>query len=194
MSVTNRRDDAVMTMPMDPRRRRKPGPPDGEPIVFGADEQSAVAVELDVFTRLAEGVLRSEGVRGQSELALYFIDEPTIAELNERFLGGSGPTDVLAFPIDDDIADVGRSPDAGSTGPDRPPVELTDVPLLLGDVLICPSVAARNAAEHGKALRDELALLVVHGTLHILGMDHADADETAVMQAKEQELLAEHFS
>ena len=183
-----------MTMPMDPRRRRKPGPPDGEPIVFGADEQSAVPVELDVFTRLAEGVLRSEGVRGHSELALYFIDEPTIAELNERFLGGAGPTDVLAFPIDDDIADVGRSPDAGSTGPDRPPVELTDVPLLLGDVLICPSVAARNAAEHGKALRDELALLVVHGTLHILGMDHADADETAVMQAKEQELLAEHFS
>jgi probable rRNA maturation factor len=179
---------------MDPRRRRKPGPPDGEPIVFGADEQSIVAVELDVFTRLAEGVLRSEGVRGQSELALYFVDEPTIAELNERFLGGAGPTDVLAFPIDDDIADVGRSPDAGSTGPDRPPVELTDVPLLLGDVLICPSVAARNAAEHGKALRDELALLVVHGTLHILGMDHADPDETAVMQAKEQELLAEHFS
>jgi probable rRNA maturation factor len=183
-----------MTMPMDPRRRRKPGPPDGVPIVFGADEQSAVAVELDVFTRLAEGVLRSEGVRGQSELALYFVDEPTIAELNERFLGGVGPTDVLAFPIDDDIADVGRSPDAGSTGPDRPPIELTEVPLLLGDVLICPSVAARNAAEHGKSLRDELALLVVHGTLHILGMDHADADETAVMQARERELLAEHFS
>jgi probable rRNA maturation factor len=181
-------------MPMDPRRRRKPGPPDGEPVVFGADEQSAVAVELDVYTALAEGVLRAEGVRGQSELALYFVDELAIADLNERFLGGKGPTDVLAFPIDDDLADVGRSPDTGSTGPDRPPVELSEIPLLLGDVLICPTVAERNAVEHGKALRDELALLVVHGTLHVLGMDHADADETAVMQARERELLAELFS
>jgi probable rRNA maturation factor len=179
---------------MDPRRRRKPGPPDGEPVVFGADEQSAVAVELDVFTALAEGVLRAEGVRGQSELALYFVDEDTIADLNQRFLDGSGPTDVLAFPIDDDLTDVGRSPDAGSSGPDRPPVELSEIPLLLGDVLICPTVAERNAEEHGKTLRDELALLVVHGTLHVLGMDHADPDETAVMQARERELLAELFS
>jgi probable rRNA maturation factor len=183
-----------MTMPMDPRRRRKPGPPEGEPVVFGADEQSAVAVELEAFTALAEGVLRAEGVRGQSELALYFVDEDTIADLNQRFLDGSGPTDVLAFPIDDDLADVGRSPDAGSSGPDRPPVELSEIPLLLGDVLICPTVAERNAKEHGKTLRDELALLVVHGTLHVLGMDHADPDETAVMQARERELLAELFT
>jgi probable rRNA maturation factor len=132
-------------------------------------------------------------VRGQSELALYFVDESTIAELNERFLGGSGPTDVLAFPIDDDLAEVGRSPDAGSTGPDRPPLELSEVPLLLGDVLICPTVAERNAAEHGKELRDELALLVVHGILHVLGMDHAEPEETQAMQAREQALLTEHF-
>ena len=71
-----------MTMPMDPRRRRRPGPPDGEPVVFGADEQSAAAVELSLYTALAEGVLRAEGVRGASELALFFIDEPTIADLN----------------------------------------------------------------------------------------------------------------
>ena len=183
-----------MTLPMDPRRRRRPGPPDGEPVVFAADEQSALEVDLASYSALAEGVLRAEGVRGASELALYFVDEETIADLNERFLDGSGPTDVLAFPIDDDLAEVGRSPDSGSTGPDRPPIEASEIPLLLGDVLVCPTVAARNADEHGKTLRDELALLVVHGTLHVLGMDHADPEEEAAMQARERALLAELFS
>jgi probable rRNA maturation factor len=159
-------------------------------MVFAADEQRAVPVELGDLTRLAEGVLLAEGVRGACELALYFVDEATIADLNERFLGSSGPTDVLAFPIDDDVPESGRSPDAGSAGPDRPPVEAAEIPLLLGDVLVCPVVAERNAVEHGRTVRDELALLVVHGTLHVLGWDHADAEETAPMQARERELLA----
>ena len=175
---------------LDPRRRRRPGPPDGQPVVFAADEQNDVAVELDHLARVAEGVLREEGVRGACELALYFVDEPAITDLNERFLGGSGSTDVLAFPIDDDLPDEGRSPDAGSSGPDRPPIEPSEVPLLLGDVLICPAVAERNATESGRTVRDELALLVVHGALHVLGMDHADEEETRVMQARERELLA----
>lgn len=179
-----------MNVPIDPRRRRRPGPPEGIPVVFAADEQAAVAVELDALTRLAEGVLREEGVRGASELALYFVDELTIADLNERFLGGSGPTDVLAFPIDDDMPEAGRAPDAGSNGPDRPPIEPAEVPLLLGDVLICPAVAGRNAVEQDRTLRDELALLVVHGILHVLGMDHADEAERMLMQARERELLA----
>jgi probable rRNA maturation factor len=177
-------------LPLDPRRRRRPGPPDGEPVVFSADEQDAAPVELDALTTLAEGVLRAEGVRGACELALYFVDEATIADLNERFMGSSGPTDVLAFPIDDEMPEAGRNPDAGSAGPDRPPLEPSEVPLLLGDVLVCPAYAERNAAELGRTLRDELALLVVHGTLHVLGMDHADEEETKVMQARERELLA----
>ena len=183
-----------MTMPMDPRRRRPPGPPEGDPVVFAADEQADHDVDVAAYAALAEGVLRAEGVRGASELTVFFVDEETIADLNERFLDGSGPTDVLAFPIDDDLGEIGRSPDSGATGPDRPPVEPSEIPLLLGDVLICPKVAARNAAERGVALRDELALLVVHGTLHVLGLDHADADEAAVMQARERALLAELFS
>jgi probable rRNA maturation factor len=176
-------------LPVDPRRRRRPGPPDGRPEVFTAEEQAAVAVEVDALTRLAEGVLREEGVRGACELSLYFVDEESIAELNERFMGADGPTDVLAFPIDDDLPESGRAPDAGTSGPDRPPIEPSEVPLLLGDVIVCPSVAARNAEEHQRAVRDELALLVVHGILHVLGMDHADEEETAVMQARERELL-----
>jgi probable rRNA maturation factor len=99
----------------------------------------------------------------------------------------------LAFPIDDDLSDSGRSPDAGSSGPDRPPIEPSEVPLLLGDVVICPAVAARYAAEHSRSTEDELALLVVHGILHILGMDHQEPVEEATMQARERELLARFF-
>jgi probable rRNA maturation factor len=178
-----------VSLPDGPRPRR-PGPPDGEPLVFAADEQSDVEVDVPALTRLAEQVLLAEGVRGASELSLYFVDEPTIADLNERFLGGSGPTDVLAFPIDDDLPESGRSPDAGSTGPDRPAVEASEVPLLLGDVLICPKVAERNAPAHAGTYRDEMGLLVVHGVLHVLGMDHADEEETTVMQARERQHLA----
>jgi probable rRNA maturation factor len=159
-------------------------------VVFAADEQAAAEVDLAHLTGLAEGVLREEGVRGACELALYFVDEATIADLNERFLHGTGPTDVLAFPIDDELPESGRSPDAGATGPDRPPIEPSEVPLLLGDVLVCPAVAGRNAVEHGRTLGDELALLVVHGILHVLGMDHAEDEETKLMQARERELLA----
>jgi probable rRNA maturation factor len=176
-------------LPVDPARRRRPGPPEGEPTVFAADEQAAVEVDVDGLSRLADGVLREEGVRGACELSIYFVDETAIAELNERFMESTGPTDVLAFPIDDDLPESGRAPDAGSSGPDRPPVEASEVPLLLGDVIVCPAVAERNAAEHDRPVRDELALLVVHGILHVLGMDHADEEEAKVMQARERDLL-----
>ena len=100
----------------------------------------------------------------------------------------TGPTDVLAFPLEDPI-DAGRWPDSGSTGPDREPPEIAELPLLLGDVVVCPAVAARQAPEHAGSYDDEIALLVVHGVLHVLGMDHADPEEAAAMQARERELL-----
>ena len=161
--------------------------------MFAADEQSGRDVDVAGLARLAERVLVDEGVRGDSELCLRFVYEPTIADLNERFLWAEGPTDVLAFPIDaGEVVEGGRFPDAGSSGPDRPPPEATEVPLLLGDVLVCPAVAERNAPDHAGSYEDELALLVVHGVLHVLGMDHADEAETAAMQARERELLARY--
>ena len=114
-----------------------------------------------------------------------------MADLNQRFMGKDGATDVLAFPLDDPI-DAGRFPDAGSTGPDRDPPEITELPLLLGDVVICPAVAARQAPEHAGSYDDEVALRVVHGVLHVLGMDHAEPEEAAAMQARERELLDRH--
>ena len=171
--------------PAGSRRRRKGGP--GSVEVFVADEQSARPVDVTRWGDLARAVLGEEGVEGDAELSLMFVDEATIAELNASFMGHQGPTDVLAFPIDDDAV-VGRSPDASTTGPDRDPA--TDVPLLLGDVVVCPAVAARNAPAHAGTYHDEIALLVVHGILHVLGHDHATPEETTRMQARERELLS----
>ena len=169
---------------------RRPGPPEGRPTVFAADEQHDVDVDLDGLVRLAEAVLEAEGVKGDCELAVTFVDEETMAQLNKEFLGEDGPTDVLAFPIDDEIVESGRSPDSGSTGPDRPEVEPGEVTVLLGDVMVCPAVAAANAAQRNRSTDDEVALLVVHGILHVLGMDHADPDEEAAMFGRQDELLA----
>lgn len=157
--------------------------------MFAADEQSAIAVDLDRLVKLAQDVLEERKVKGDCELAITFVDEVAIAELNEQFLGEKGPTDVLAFPIDDELVETGRSPDSGTTGPDRPEPEPGDVPLLLGDVMVCPTVAAANATEHGRTTDEELALLVVHGILHVLGMDHADPDEEKAMFSLQEDLL-----
>ena len=112
--------------------------------------------------------------------------------LNERFLDEEGPTDVLAFPIEDEADRGGRSPDEGGTGPGSMEAE-TGRLYLLGDVVICPSVAARNAVEHGATFDDEIALLVVHGILHLLGMDHQVDEEAERMEQREQQLLARYY-
>jgi len=164
--------------------------PEGEVQVYGADEQHDAPVDVDRWVRLAHDVLIAEGVRGEVELSLLFVDEATIAELNGRFMDSEGPTDVLAFPIDDPVV-AGRWPDASTSGPDREDPEPGDLPLLLGDVVVCPAVAERQAPEHAGSYEDEIALLVVHGVLHVLGHDHAEPEETAVMQARERALLDE---
>jgi probable rRNA maturation factor len=178
-------DDADVHRPLPKPPRRGP---EGEVQVFGADEQHAAPVDVDRWVALAQDVLTAEGVEGDVELSLLFVDEATIAELNARFMDAEGPTDVLAFPIDDPVV-AGRWPDASTAGPDRDDPEPGDMPLLLGDVVVCPAVAQRQAPEHASSYDDELALLVVHGVLHVLGHDHAEPDETAVMQARERALL-----
>ena len=168
-----------------------PRAPYGVVRVLGADEQHDVEVDVLRWIRLAEAVLAAERVLVEAELSILFVDEPTIADLNHRFLDGDGPTDVLAFPIDDD-AIVGRSPDQGGRGPGTP-TEPSDVPLVIGDVVVCPAVAARQAVEGERAVDDELALLVVHGLLHLLGYDHAEEAEGTRMRRREAELLAAHY-
>jgi probable rRNA maturation factor len=157
--------------------------------VFASDEQSDLEVDLERWLGLARLVLAEERAPVDAEVSVIFVDEVAITDLNRRFLGGNGPTDVLAFPIDDDHVPVGRQPDSGGRGPGSP-TELGDPPVVLGDVVLCPLVAQRQAPDHAGTLDDELALLVVHGLLHLLGYDHAEPDETARMQGRERELLA----
>jgi probable rRNA maturation factor len=143
--------------------------------VVAADEQAetdGVPVDVDRWSRLAAAVLAVEGARG--ELTLTFVDREEIAALNAEHLGQDGPTDVLSFPLD--------------AGEDS----VSGVPVLLGDVVVCPAVAVAQAAHHAGTVDDELALLVVHGVLHVLGHDHAEPDETAEMRARELELLQVH--
>jgi probable rRNA maturation factor len=155
--------------------------------VFAADEQEAHPIDVARWAELARQVLEARGVKGECEVSLLFVDEAAMATLNEQFLGKPGPTDVLSFPIEDEPAPTGRSPDLGGTGPGSSAEQgaLT----LLGDVVICPAVAARNATEHGASFDDEVALLVVHGLLHLLGLDHEDDAEAERMEALEQQLL-----
>jgi probable rRNA maturation factor len=140
--------------------------------VVVADEQTDQVVDAPRWAALAAAVLRSEQRAG--ELTLTFVDRDEIATLNEEHLGQVGPTDVLSFPLDDEPGDV------------------TVGPVLLGDVVICPAVAAEAAAGHAGTFDDELALLTVHGVLHVLGHDHADDDDRAVMQAAELRHLRDH--
>lgn len=160
--------------------------------VFVADEQAACPVDTERWQTLAVAVLDSEGVQGECELSVLFVDEATIADLNRRFMDHEGPTDVLSFPIDGEANPPGRWPDNGGPGPDRLDDDLEDLPLLLGDVVVCPAVADRNAVGHAGSYDDEVALLVVHGILHLLGMDHADDAGRTAMQDRERELLAAH--
>lgn len=145
--------------------------------VVAADERSAdrSGLDLDVgrWERLAVDVLLDR--RATGELTLTFVDTDEIAALNAQHMGTTGPTDVLSFPLDDGT-------DAGPDGP----------PPLLGDVVICPAIAARQFADHAGTLDDELALLVVHGVLHVLGHDHAEPEDAAAMRALELELLQRH--
>jgi probable rRNA maturation factor len=166
------------------------GRPSGDDVVVVVvDEQSDHVLDLDRWAQLAERTLRGEGVR-RGELTLTFVDEATIAELNREHMDGDGPTDVLSFPLDHEGGPDDLAPSSS-------------VPVLLGDVVVCPAVAARAAADHAAGaaephpghpdhdgtLEAEIDLLVVHGVLHVLGHDHADDDERATMLAAERRHL-----
>lgn len=141
--------------------------------VVGADsrEHPDPAVDVERWSSLAEAALAHEGVTG--ELSLTFVDDDEIAALNAEHMGKQGPTDVLSFPID---------------GADRGAVQ-PGVPVLLGDVVISPAVASRQFDTHAGTFDDEIALLVVHGVLHVLGHDHAEAAQAEVMRARERLIL-----
>jgi probable rRNA maturation factor len=131
--------------------------------------RAALPVDLDPLADLLGAVLAAEGVPAVAEASLQLVDAAAIATLNAEHLGGHGPTDVLSFPIDG----------TDGTGDDW----------MVGDVVVCAEVAAAQAPEHAGTLEDELALLVVHGGLHLCGWDHADDAGRSAMWARERALL-----
>lgn len=166
---------------------------DGEVEVFVVDEQHDIELDMERWQKLATEVLVAERVTGQSELTVIFVDESTMAELNAQFMGKNGPTDVLAFPIDAIEASRTPGPGALSFGPTKKPLDVHDHPLLLGDVVICPTVAAKQAPVHAGDFESEIALLLVHGILHVLGNDHDTDEAQAAMWTLERRHLEALF-
>lgn len=134
--------------------------------VFLANEQSLDVDELRL-SALAQHTLESENLDDSAELSILFVTADHIQQLNARFAGENRTTDVLAFPM----------------------MEEDDGSLLLGDVVICPQVAQKNAAQLGHNLDQELDALLVHGTLHLLGYDHHVPEEKTKMDHRLREVL-----
>lgn len=133
--------------------------------VFVANEQD-LPVDENRLSTLASHVLASEDVEADAELSILLVTSGHMKELNHRFAGDNHATDVLAFPMEDE-----------------------DDVTLLGDVVICPHVAHRNARRIGHSLREELDVLLVHGMLHLLGYDHQGRDDRAEMERRLKEVL-----
>jgi probable rRNA maturation factor len=145
-------------------------------------EESGSGVDVARMTRLARFVIERLRVHPQAELCIKIVDEDTIADVNEHWMGKEGPTDVLAFPMDELRPGlVNEEPEEG----------------ILGDIMLCPTVAERQATEardkgqRGYTTQDEVDLLTVHGILHLLGFDHAEPEEHAEMFGLQARLLAE---
>jgi probable rRNA maturation factor len=137
----------------------------------GWAEASALAV--DRLQRVAEAALHHEGASGQATLVI--TDDQGIQALNRDFLGRDAPTDVLAFGAQEEAGAFVAAPEMGS---------------YLGDVIVSYPRALAQAQAHGQQVEQELHLLIVHGFLHLLGYDHADEEEKAVMWARQEAILA----
>ena len=139
-------------------------------------DESGSGLDVKHFSRLARFVMDQMRVHPLAELCITAVDEATIAELNGKWMEKEGPTDVLAFPMDElRPGKVNEEPEEG----------------VLGDLVLCVSVAEKQGAEAGHGTLAELELLTTHGILHLLGYDHAEPEEHKVMFGLQDQLLAQ---
>ena len=139
-------------------------------------DESGPRIDLNGLVTLARFALDRLRVHPQAELCIKAVDEPTIAELNQTWMDKQGPTDVLAFPMDELRPGlVNEDPEEG----------------ILGDLVLCPSVAERQGESAGHGTHAELEFLLVHGILHLLGYDHAEPEEKREMFALTDDLLGQ---
>lgn len=142
------------------------------------DPSLSAAVGAREVEELVTATLSAEGFPDSLEVSLTLLDSGPMADLNRTHMGKEGATDVLSFPLE--ALSPGEVPDSAAGGP----------PLHIGDIFICPAVVTSNAAAAGVAFRDEMALMVVHGLLHLLGYDHVVDSEAEQMEQRERDLLA----
>ncbi|ONH24888.1 rRNA maturation RNase YbeY [Pseudofrankia asymbiotica] len=146
--------------------------------VFIANEAGETDVDEVTLAALARFVLDAMKVNPLAELSVMLVETAAMTELHVRYMGEDGPTDVLAFPQDEAF----ESSYADSAD--------SDPTTLLGDVVLCPEVARRQAASAGHSAQRELHLLCAHGILHLLGYDHAEPAEEREMFRLQEDLLA----
>ena len=139
------------------------------------NNESGVEVDEQRLVQLARFAMEQLRIHPQAELSILLVDEQTMADYHVRFMDLPGPTDVLSFPMDEL----------------RPPSDDEEPPLgLLGDIVLCPTVTAAQAAENGRTPESEADYLLVHGLLHLLGYDHAEPAEKKVMFDLNDRLVA----
>jgi probable rRNA maturation factor len=139
------------------------------------NNESGSEADSTGLVRLAEFCLQQLRIHPQAELSILLVDPETMATYHEKYLNEPGPTDVLSFPMDE-LRPPGLD--------DEPPAGL------LGDIVLCPEVTAKQAADHGRSAEDEARYLLIHGLLHLLGFDHATAEESSQMFGLTDKLLA----
>lgn len=130
-------------------------------------------IDAKAFSDLGLWVMDQMRVSTQSDLTILFVDPDPIAELHERWMSLEGPTDVMSFPMDEL----------------RPGDDKTTMEGVLGDLVICPWVAAQQAAAAGHSTMQEMMLLTIHGILHLLGYDHVTPEQERQMFGLQRQLL-----
>lgn len=154
--------------------------------------QRKIKVDVPLLKKVGEGALQGLG-QGNAECGLLFVDDAKIARLNQTYLGEEGPTDVISFPLAE--VRVQGSGVRGQKGRVRnwPVLEFTPQPPLLGDVVISVETAKRQAERKRRPLQEEMAHLLVHGILHLVGYDHGTPNERRRMRRLERRFLAPFF-
>lgn len=137
--------------------------------------ESGEQVDERRLLQLAAYALSQLRIHPQADLNILLVDEQQMAAYHQRFMGLAGPTDVMSFPMDEL-----RAPGAGEPAPRG----------LLGDIVICPQFTSAQAPSNGRDPADEIEYLLIHGLLHLLGHDHADAGEREVMFGLNDKIIA----
>jgi probable rRNA maturation factor len=139
-------------------------------------DESGYDLDVEHLAKLARFVMDKMRVHPQAELCIKAVDEPTIAQLNEQWMEKEGPTDVLAFPMDElRPGELDEEPEEG----------------VLGDLILAPSIAEKQGETAGHGTQAEIELLTTHGILHLLGYDHGEPEEHKEMFDLQAELLRE---